>query len=159
MNLEIERKWLVNKNDLLITRNNNREENEIQKRQKIQQGYLDTYNPDTVVRVRIDHLQEKGWITIKKFVERGTSEEFEYEIPFAEASRLFEISDYSLTKERIVIKYKDQNFEVDFYDDLGFITAELELDSMDQKIEIPDWCGKEITGDKKYSNYYLAKNN
>ena len=32
----------------------------------------------------------------------------------------------------------------------GVALAEIELDSADQKIELPDWIGKEVTGDPGY---------
>jgi CYTH domain-containing protein len=37
------------------------------------------------------------------------------------------------------------------------VIAEVELESEDQKIKLPDWVGKEVTGDPKYFNSNLIK--
>ena len=37
----------------------------------------------------------------------------------------------------------------------GVVLAEIELDSADQKIELPDWIGKEVTGDPSYRKVNL----
>jgi CYTH domain-containing protein len=39
----------------------------------------------------------------------------------------------------------------------GLALAEIELQSADQKIELPDWIGKEVTGDKRYYNSQLTQ--
>ena len=36
------------------------------------------------------------------------------------------------------------------------VLAEVELPSMQTSVVIPDWCGQEITGDKRWSNAALA---
>jgi CYTH domain-containing protein len=37
------------------------------------------------------------------------------------------------------------------------VIAEIELDTEDQVFDLPDWIGKEVTGNKKYYNAYLVK--
>ncbi len=39
----------------------------------------------------------------------------------------------------------------------GETLAEIELTSEDEEFERPDWLGKEVTGQKKYSNYAIAQ--
>ena len=39
----------------------------------------------------------------------------------------------------------------------GLVLAEIELKSAAQKIELPNWIGKEVTGDKRYYNSHLAQ--
>ena len=40
----------------------------------------------------------------------------------------------------------------------GLVLAEIELESEDQAFEKPDWAGKEVTGDHRYYNAWLATN-
>jgi CYTH domain-containing protein len=37
----------------------------------------------------------------------------------------------------------------------GAVLAEIELESAEQKIELPDWIGKEVTGDPSYRKVNL----
>jgi len=41
-------------------------------------------------------------------------------------------------------------------DNAGLVVAEVELDSADQAIELPDWAGAEVTDDARYYNVALA---
>lgn len=39
----------------------------------------------------------------------------------------------------------------------GLVVAEIELDNENQEIELPDFIGREVTGDARYYNSSLAK--
>jgi adenylate cyclase len=39
----------------------------------------------------------------------------------------------------------------------GLIIAEVELDTEDQLVQLPEWLGKEITGDNSWSNWSLSQ--
>ncbi|MEC7659009.1 MAG: adenylate cyclase, partial [Bacteroidota bacterium] len=39
----------------------------------------------------------------------------------------------------------------------GLIIAEIELQSPEEKVALPPWIGKEVTGDSRYYNSSLAK--
>ncbi len=45
------------------------------------------------------------------------------------------------------------------YDGLleGFVVAEVELDRADRELQLPDWVGREITGDVRYSKLQLLQ--
>ncbi len=44
-----------------------------------------------------------------------------------------------------------------FGDNEGLVIAEVELEHEKDSFEIPDWLGKEVTGDIKYYNSHLSK--
>lgn len=149
--IEIERKFLV-KNDSF--------KKEAFTKNHIAQGYLSSV-PERTVRVRIKG--EKGFLTIKGASnDSGLSRfEWEKEIPVSEAKSLLLLCEKGvIDKTRFEIKKGNHVFEVDeFYNDnKGLIVAEIELDSENDTFEIPDWLGKEVTGDIRYYNAYLSKN-
>jgi len=61
-------------------------------------------------------------------------------------------------KNRYVVQHDGLRWEVDEFlgDNKGLIVAEVELDSEDQTIDIPDWVGAEVTDDSRYFNSNLA---
>ena len=147
--IEIERKFLVNSNEY---------KNKAHKSIKIVQGYL-SKDPERTVRIRI--CDDRGLITIKGVSsEDGLSRyEWEKEIPFQEAKELLSIClPTIIEKSRFEVYYKNILFEVDeFYGKHeGLIVAEVELESTQEKVELPDWIGKEVTGNKNYYNAVLS---
>lgn len=147
--IEIERKFLVNSNEY---------KNKAHKSIKIAQGYL-SKDPERTVRIRI--CDDRGFITIKGVSsEDGLSRyEWEKEIPFQEAKELLSIClPTIIEKSRFEVYYKNILFEVDeFYGKHeGLIVAEVELESTQEKVELPDWIGKEVTGNKNYYNAVLS---
>ena len=50
-------------------------------------------------------------------------------------------------------------WEIDEYlgENAPLFTAEIELPSPDTKFEIPEWLGKEISGDRRYTNGALSR--
>ncbi len=147
--IEIERKFLVNSNEY---------KNKAHKTIKIIQGYL-SKDPKRTVRIRIS--DDKGYITIKGVSsEDGLSRyEWENEILFSEAKELISIClPTIIEKSRYEIYYKGVLFEVDEFQGVhqGLIVAEVELDSVQTEIKLPDWIGKEVTGNKKYYNAVLS---
>ncbi len=146
---EIERKFLVS-GDF---------SKEISESIIIKQAYLSRV-PERVVRIRT--ANEKAFITIKgKSTYNGLSRfEFETEIPFTDAQELFKICEPGeIDKTRNIVFYKNQKFEVDVFrgKNEGLILAEIELKTIYDKIEKPQWLGKEVTGDDKYYNSKLSK--
>lgn len=147
--IEIERKFLVNSNEY---------KNKAHKSIKIVQGYL-SKDPERTVRIRI--CDDRGFITIKGISsEDGLSRyEWEKEIPFQEAKELLSIClPTIIEKSRFEVYHKNILFEVDeFYGKHeGLILAEVELESTQEKVELPDWIGKEVTGNKNYYNAVLS---
>ena len=151
MALEIERKFLV-KDDSYKAK--------AYSSSRIAQGYICSARGRTV-RVRI--CDEKGYLTIK-----GPSDsqglgryEWEKEIPIQEAQELMRLCEPGMIdKTRYLVKSGKHVFEVDeFYgENEGLTVAEVELESVDESYEKPDFIGEEVTGDVRYYNSFLMKN-
>lgn len=127
---------------------------------RIVQGYLSSV-PERTVRIRIKG--DKGYLTVKgKGDESGTSRfEWETEISTTDAENLINISEPGIIdKTRHLVVVGNHIFEVDvFYgDNEGLTVAEVELGSINEKFEKPDWLGSEVTGDSRYYNSRLCKN-
>ena len=149
-NLEIERKFLIEKEKW----------EKISKPQgkKYYQGYL-SIDDCKSVRVRITGNQ--GFITIKGRAQTFSHPEFEYEIPAEDARELLRSYVISaIEKTRYRIPFSGFIWEVDVFngENKGLIMAEIELRDPDEKFEIPEWVGKEVTGDERYYNANLSKN-
>ena len=126
----------------------------------IMQGYICSGKGRTVrVRVRDD----KGYLTIKgPSLDGGLSRyEFEKEITLDEAKRLMSLCEPGIIdKRRYLVPFKGHVFEVDeFYgDNEGLTMAEVELSSVDEIFEKPDFIGRDVTGDRRFYNSSLRVN-
>ncbi len=122
------------------------------------QGYIAT-NPERTVRVRV--VENTGYLTIKGLSIGISRPEFEYTIPVEDAEQMLQdLCDRPLIeKTRYKIKVGDLLWEVDEFEgeNKGLILAEVELTDENQTVELPNWIGKEVSGDSRYSNSYLAK--
>jgi adenylate cyclase len=148
--IEIERKFLVSSDAY---------KSESFKKTRIIQGFLNTHKERTV-RVRLKG--EKGFITVKgQSTNDGLSRfEWEKEISREEGEALLKHCEPGvIDKTRYEVKAGNHIFEIDvFYgDNEGLIIAEIELEQEDEIFEIPDWLGKEVTGNIKYYNSQLSK--
>ncbi|MBR4570140.1 MAG: CYTH domain-containing protein [Candidatus Riflebacteria bacterium] len=147
--MEIERKFLL-KNDNW--------KKFVSKSIHIKQGYIST-NPLSVVRIRI--TDSKAYLTIKGKGSGISRPEFEYEIPAQDAEEMYNLFclNCGLVKTRHIVEYKNHKFEIDEFGGRhkGLIFAEVEMNSEDEKVELPEWIGDEVTGDPKYHNSNLAK--
>lgn len=149
MGVEIERKFLVVGEFKNLAKSQN----------EIAQGYLSSI-PERTVRVRIKG--DKGFLTIKgKSTNHGLQRfEWEKEIPVSEAKELLLLCEKGvIEKTRYIVDYKGFVIEVDVFkgENKGLVLAEIELDSVNENPDIPEWLGKEVTGNEKYYNSYLSK--
>jgi len=148
MGKEIERKFLVAKD---TWRKGNGT--------KYCQGYLNSAKERTV---RVRTIKNKGYLTIKGITIDASRLEFEYEIPIKEADEmLHKLCEKPLIeKNRYKIEHGDLVWEIDefFGKNEGLVVAEVELQSVNQKIERPEWLGEEVTGDPRYFNSNLIQN-
>jgi CYTH domain-containing protein len=96
------------------------------------QGYLSTV-PERTVRVRL--IRDKGYLTIKGVTVGATRAEYEYEIPAGEASEMLD----NLCERPLIEKTRYR----------------VELEDEDQTVIVPDWVGKEVTGERRYYNASL----
>jgi len=122
------------------------------------QGYL-SYDSERTVRVRATEVT--GYLTIKGITEGLTRDEFEYEIPLADALALLQLCERpSIEKKRYIVPNGAHVWEVDVFEGVneGLVVAEIELGSEDEAFDKPNWLGNEVSGDRKYSNSALSLN-
>jgi len=147
MAVEIERKFLIDKQKFKKIRKTG---------EKITQGYLSS---DPSVRIRVKG--ELGFITIKGKRNGISRLEFEYKIPSKDAVEILnKLCNKTISKIRYIIKYKNQDFEVDEFldENEGLFLAELELVNKNQHIDLPDWITTDVSDDNRYYNSNLLKN-
>lgn len=148
MAVEIERKFLL-KNDSW--------RDSVIRSHVLKQGYLAS-SPLPTVRVRTS--DDKAFLTIKGRTEGISRVEFEYEIPSDEAIEMLKLSAQApIEKTRYIVQANGHTWEIDVFEgsNAGLVLAEVELDSEDEKIELPDWIDIEVTSDPRYYNSALSK--
>ena len=120
------------------------------------QGCL-SYDSERTVRVRATEVT--GYLTIKGITEGLTRDEFEYEIPLADALALLQLCERpAIEKKRYIVPNGAHVWEVDVFEGVneGLVVAEIELGSEDEAFDKPNWLGNEVSGDRKYSNSALS---
>ena len=151
MGIERERRFLINV-DLFLRAEPT---SHVTKRMFLTQGYLST-NP--WVRVRIEDGGD-AWLTVKGMGAPETPE-WEYRIPPQDAREMYNLCKGRLTKLRRYVVHEAHTWHVDEF--AGHLTslwiAEIELKSLDEPFIAPPWLGREVTGDYRYSNGWLAEN-
>lgn len=122
------------------------------------QGYL-IGSKQASVRVRIEG--ERAFLNIKSATLGITRREFEYPVPVEEARTLLdELCEKPLiSKTRYCLHYGQHEWEIDVFegDNAGLIVAEIELASVDETFEKPEWLGDEVSDDVHYYNVSLVK--
>lgn len=145
---EIERKFLVV---------NESWRSNVIRRQRFEQGYL-AITGECAVRVRI--AGEEAALNIKNATLDIERREYEYAIPLPDAREILDhlCSGRSLAKVRHWVKHDGDLWEVDVFegDNRGLVLAELEMEHRDQRFAVPAWAGREVSGDARYLNSYLA---
>ena len=148
MGLEIERKYLVVGEYKHLAHH----------RSHMVQGYLATGN--RTVRVRVS--DDGAWLTIKGPSRNGglTRVEWEKEIDAKEAMELLQLAEGAvIDKVRYYVDYEGHTIEVDEFhgDNEGLVMAEIELQSEDERVVLPKWLGREVTGEKRFYNSHLRE--
>ncbi|MEG1347353.1 MAG: CYTH domain-containing protein [Hafnia sp.] len=147
---------------------------------RIAQGYISS-DPERTVRVRIKG--DKGFLTIKGIGNATGVSRYEWErgIPLVEANELLKLAEPGMidkTRHIVparqksssflmctlnslldVILFRRRFFEIDEFhgDNEGLVLAEIELRAENEQFYLPGWLGKEVTGDSRFYNSYLAK--
>lgn len=145
---EIERKYMV-KNDGWRA--------DVSSSSSFLQAYIAS-GKDRSVRIRIMD-GKKAKLTIKIGRDLFARDEFEYEVPLADAREMAQQAlGVVLEKTRYFVPYDGYTWEVDVYAGAyaGLVVAEVEIASEKERPSLPDWVGKEITGDRRYSNVNMA---
>ena len=121
------------------------------------QAYLNSIQDEWTIRVRIIN-NNKSYITLKSFINNSLNYEFEYPIPYKDAFELFNLSKHKITKTRYKLNINEKSWVVDSFSGLNssLEIAEIELSTESEQIQVPTWCGQEITGIKSLSNASLA---
>lgn len=142
---EIEHKYLVISENYKIA---------AQKVTQIVQGYI-SKNAERVVRVRI--VDDEAFITIKGKNKGDTRLEFEYSIPLQDGKELLNLCiGTPIIKQRWIIYFQGYKWEIDEFlnRDIPPI-AEIELPESTYDYPLPDFIGKEVTGQPQFYNSNL----
>jgi len=147
MGIEIERKFLLRSDDW---------RSQVSRSQRMRQGYL--YRTDnSAMRVRI--CGEQAHINIKHTEDGIQRLEYEYSIPLADAGEMLERIAIRplIDKTRHEVHIGGHLWEIDEFhgENQGLIVAEIELGSVDEGFERPDWLGEEVSHDRRYFNSNL----
>jgi CYTH domain-containing protein len=87
--------------------------------------------------------------------------EWEKELSQKEAEELFSMAQgHIIEKIRYIVPWEGKIFEVDEFirPRQGLVLAEVELEDENEKIPLPGWIGREVTGKKEFYNAYMAQN-
>lgn len=145
--VEIERKFLVLKTP----------SQKADRGHKITQAYI-ARDGGTTVRVR---QQDDKYILGIKTTRKGDGRhELEYDISRTDADILFAACAGTLIeKTRHVYERDGHIWELDIFSgaNQGLMMVEVELDSMDEEVILPDWVGPEVTHLSKFYNANLSE--
>lgn len=146
---EIERKFLVRDESYKTLATERRE---------LVQAYLSA-DPKATVRVRI--ADGRGYLTVKGRNSGAVRDEWEYEIPARDAEEMIErcSSGTVITKTRHIIPAgKGLKWDVDEFHGAheGLVVAEIELPDKETTFPLPEFIGREVTGDARYYNSSLS---
>jgi adenylate cyclase len=130
---------------------------------RMAQGYLNDHaavaagTQQASVRVRIG--DGRGWLNIKSREAGPSRQEFDYEVPLADAEALLQLCvGAKIDKVRHYVPFGGFTWEVDEFagENAGLVVAEIELPAVDAAFAKPQWLGAEVTGLTRYYNLALA---
>lgn len=151
MGIEIERKYLL-RDDAWRT--------QAGRRVRMAQGYLNDLGAVQAGRqlasVRVRIAGDVAHLNLKLREAGTTRQEFDYEIPVADAEALLQLCTGGLIDKT---RHYVGRFEIDEFhgDNAGLVVAEIELESADEAFEHPSWLGAEVTHAQRYYNLALAE--
>jgi adenylate cyclase len=125
---------------------------------RLQQGYLST-SAKATVRVRIFD-NSRAVLTLKGPVEGISRAEFEYDIPLEDARDLLKMSEPNIVeKTRHEVPFGEHVWEIDVFEGrhAGLVVAEVEMETEQDDVAMPDWIGREVTDDDRYANASLSR--
>ena len=149
MSTEIERKFLVK---------NSQWKESVISESRMKQGYLANQR-NASIRIRI--AKGKARLTVKGATTGISRPEFEYEVPLQDAETMLDqVAEKPLIeKTRYRVQSGTHVWDLDVFsgENAGLIIAEVELESEEEKFEIPSWTGDEVSSDPRYYNASLVK--
>ncbi len=113
------------------------------------------------VRVRIVDGREAK-LTVKIGASALVRDEYEYSIPLGDAQELMESAPgVVIEKTRHTVEHGGFTWEIDVFEGryAGLVVAEVEMDDENACPALPGWLGREVTGDRRFSNQSLAMDN
>jgi CYTH domain-containing protein len=149
MSLEIERKFLVAHDGWKAS---------VTRMARITDGLVSMSNGrKTRVRIADGHAT----LTVKGQHRGPARSEFEYPIPVSDAEEILRTmcDDRVLEKTRHYVPHGSLTWEIDVYAGLleGVVIAEVELDRVGRVLELPDWIGREVTGNASYTKVRMSE--
>ena len=131
----------------------------------ILQGYLTKPGDSAAIRVRASEWatgEKEAFITVKSPTPGLSRKEWEYPIPLEDAQEMMALAEGRfITKTRYRFPHTNGHIiELDVFDGelAGLVVAEIEVKSEDEKIDVPEWFGADVTHDTRYTNISLALN-
>ncbi|TPW32506.1 CYTH domain-containing protein [Martelella alba] len=146
---EIERKFLIRNADW---------EKEADDGVRLTQAYL-AGGRDRSVRIRLFD-GKAARLTLKFGGGTFARDEFEYDVPLDDARQMLtHATGIVIDKTRYKVERGAFTYEIDVFhgDHDGLIVAEVELPDENAEPPLPDWLGREVTGDRRYLNQSLSK--
>lgn len=83
--------------------------------------------------------------------------EFEYLIPVEDAVQMLDMCTDVLRKKRSFLPIGDLTFEIDFFEQIDLVLAEVELTDENTSFERPDWLGEDVSENPAYFNNEILK--
>lgn len=131
---------------------------EVERSDRMLQGYLNDQGP---VSLRARIIGPRAWLNIKSRTLGLSRDEFEYEIPLADAEHMLDqlTTGPVIDKTRHLIRHGGLLWEIDEFhgENAGLVVAELELEQVDQFFARPAWLGDEVSHEARYYNVSLVK--
>ncbi len=126
------------------------------------QAYIARTLGHAAIRIRIIN-DTHAVITVKGPRKQLSRLEYEYAIPVTDAQEMLRTLAVGtpVTKRRTKITYQGVIWEIDEYLGVhqGLVLAEVELAHESQRFAKPSWIGEDVTGDPRYGNAALERNN
>ncbi len=129
---------------------------EVRETARLRQGYLFA---DEHVAIRVRTAGDTAYLTVKADNTAVTRDEFEYEIPLADAEAMLMLCRGGLVdKTRHTLDRPGGHWTVDVFAGAndGLVLAEVELEADDAALVLPDWAGEDVTSDRRYRNAALS---
>lgn len=152
--MEIERKWLIDINNIPYNLND-------YKPLLIEQAYI-SFSP--TIRIRKITNKNEYILTIKSAsIDGGLSrQEYELDISEDQYNKLLKKTEGNiLNKNRYIIPYGEHTLELDvfngYYKDLTYVEIEFKTVDEANQFVAPNWFKQELTGNKKFTNASLAR--